>query len=135
MRGFGRGGWGCVAVMPLLLTASGASAARVKPTTVKNESLAAIVSLTYTWTGDPARGCAAVGVCGIHGELILRPQTSGAIASPVGEPISVFLGQSGAARVVREQGGVVIGECVDTPGSVFELLNVNTSRRRDATAT
>lgn len=126
MRGFGRAGW--VALVAAALVPTGpASAAKVR--TVKNESIIATGSLTYTWSGDPARGCAAVGVCGIHGELILRPQTSGQNVAPGLGPVSVFLDPSSAARVVRKEGGAVVGECVDLPASSFDMLFFTLPRR------
>ena len=136
MRGFGRAGWAGLAVVALVLAAGAATGAqaKVKVTTVKNESLSATGSLTYTWNGAPARGCAAVGMCGTHGELILRPEDSGAIVSPVTGPFTVFLSQTGAVRVVREQGGAVIGECTDVPVSSSALLNLNPSAHRATTA-
>jgi hypothetical protein len=102
--------------------------------TVKDESLIATGSLTYTWNGNPARGCAAVGVCGIHGELVLRPQTSGQSVAPGLGPVSVFLRPSGAARVFREKGGAVIGECVDLPASSFDMLFFTLPRRGTTTS-
>lgn len=134
MRGFGRAVGAVAFVASLGLAGAGANAAQARVTKVRNEALTATGSLTYTWSGDPARGCAAAGVCGIHGELILRPQPSGAIVTPVGSPITVFLGQSGAVRVVREEVGVTVGQCVDVPGNSFELLTVNPSARRATTA-
>lgn len=35
-------------------------------------TLSASGSVTVTWQGDLARGCAAAGLCGTYGELILR---------------------------------------------------------------
>jgi hypothetical protein len=133
MRGFGRAGWLGV-VVSFALLAGGASAAKVKVTKVKAESLTPTGSLTYTWSGDPARGCASAGLCGIHGELILRPQQVGGIITPVNEPITVFLNQSGAVRVLRQEGGAVVGECVDLSGSSSALLSLTPSRHRATTA-
>ena len=39
-----------------------------------DESLSATGSITYTWQGDPARGCAQAGLCGVQGEMIVAPQ-------------------------------------------------------------
>lgn len=75
-----------------------------------DESLTATGSITYTWQGDPARGCAAAGLCGVRGEVIVQPQ-GGAIAIASGATIDVSV--IGQALVVRatEPGGV----CVDAP--------------------
>ncbi len=135
MRGIWRGG-GAVVLAAAIATAGGvAGAAKVKVRSERNVSLIATGSLTYTWNGDAARGCAAVGVCGIHGELILRAQSSGQSGSTGGGPIDIFLDGSAAARVVREEGGAVVGECVDLPGSSFSMLFMNLPTHRAATAT
>lgn len=85
-----------------------------------NESLRASGSLTYTWHGDPARGCAAAGVCDTQGELILRP-TDDAQVSDLGRhhTADINVDVSGVDRVLR--GGADPGECVDLPQTVFGL--------------
>lgn len=75
-----------------------------------NENLAAGGSLTYTWHGDPARGCAAAGVCDVQGELILRP-TGDAQVALFGGGGEIFADVSGVVRVQR--GGTDPGDCVD----------------------
>ncbi len=87
------------------------------------ESLAASGSVTYTWRADPARGCAAAGLCGVQGEFILRPQgdTSaesfdGRIDIPVFDPTAT----------VRVSGSG--GDCVDVPGA-FSGSDLSVSRR------
>ncbi|MBV9000431.1 MAG: hypothetical protein JO304_15325, partial [Solirubrobacterales bacterium] len=78
-------------------------------------SAAASGSITYTWRGDPARGCAAVGVCGVQGALILSTQgVSGSSGGPPGT-IDVPIGTSGAT--VRVAGGPGGGDCIDVPAA------------------
>src|SRR5262249_34086376 len=77
-------------------------------------------SITYTWQGDPARGCAAEGVCGIKGALILEPEGTVGVTGigPTQGPIQVPLEPSTAT--VRVSDGPGAGECVDTPSAVYE---------------
>lgn len=118
-------------VAAAFLPTGSAGASRVR--TVRLRALIASGSLTYTWSGDPARGCAAVGVCGIRGELILRPQPSGQSVSPNG-PMNVFLESSGVSRVIRGEGGAVLGQCTDVPGDLFGSILFNLPKHRATTA-
>ena len=80
---------------------------------VADESLSATGSITYTWQGDPARGCAAAGLCGVRGELIVQPQgDTGAIALRGTVDIPIF----SPALTVRAVGPG--GVCVDVPEGV-----------------
>ena len=115
-----------------LVPAGSSGATRVR--TVKLTSLNATGSLTYTWSGDPARGCAAVGVCGIHGELILFPQPTGQNASP-GGPVNITLDGSAVTRVIREVGGAALGECADASGGPFGAIAFNLPRHGTTNAT
>src|SRR5437660_6682664 len=38
------------------------------------ETLRTSGQVVYSWRGDPARGCAQVGVCGVHGSLVIQPE-------------------------------------------------------------
>jgi hypothetical protein len=74
------------------------------------ESLTTTGSITYTWQGNPARGCAQAGLCGVRGELILQPQADtsanafrGTIDLPIFSP----------TLTVRATGPG--GVCVDVP--------------------
>jgi hypothetical protein len=72
-------------------------------------------ALIYSWHGDPARGCAGVGVCGIEGTLIVRPQVSAFLTQPSKRP-SGFIDLADATatvRVRRTEAGSS-GDCVDT---------------------
>ena len=82
---------------------------------VAQVSAAASGSISYTWQGDPARGCAAVGVCGVQGALMLSTQgVSGSGGGP-GGIIDIPIGTSGAT--VRVAGGPGAGDCVDVPSA------------------
>lgn len=80
-----------------------------------DESLAATGSITYTWQGDPARGCAAVGVCDVHGELIVGSLGLSTSLAFGGGAIDIPLFGSSATVRVTGPGG----DCVDIPGGVF----------------
>ncbi|MBV9716230.1 MAG: hypothetical protein JOZ64_12720 [Solirubrobacterales bacterium] len=43
------------------------------PAAAADETLQASGSMVYAWHGDRARGCAAAGVCGVHGALVIQP--------------------------------------------------------------
>jgi hypothetical protein len=63
--------------------------------------------LTYTWHGDPARGCARVGVCGVQGVLIVRPQG----------PINVFQASSRTAQLEFNTVGATVRVRRTDPGT------------------
>ncbi|MGO9496349.1 MAG: hypothetical protein ACLQA5_06500, partial [Solirubrobacteraceae bacterium] len=79
-----------------------------------HEFLIASGSLTYTWQGDPARGCAAAGLCGVEGAAIVDTQGQADASSfggmtniglfPTATTVRVLDGESGASD-----------ECVDLP--------------------
>jgi hypothetical protein len=72
--------------------------------------------VVYSWRGDPSRGCAASGVCGVQGALILRPFAGEVGFSSGGTgvaPINVAVGITGIVRVQRTVNGATAGECVD----------------------
>ncbi len=74
------------------------------------ESLTSTGSITYTWQGDPARGCAAAGLCGVRGEVIVHPEGgTGAIAFRGIIDVPVF----SPTLIVRATGPG--GVCVDAP--------------------
>jgi hypothetical protein len=73
-------------------------------------------SITYTWQGDPARGCAAAGLCGVQGALILQSAggSSSTSGGPPGGGIDVPLETLGAT--VRVSDGPGNGDCIDSAG-------------------
>jgi hypothetical protein len=101
------------------------SAVAARTPAPRTEQLSASGSLTYSWHGDPTRGCAASGVCAVQGALILRPLGGGGFTTfgPAGE-LSVEL--NGTARVLRGAAGSPAGECVSvttTGGLGLQLVH------------
>lgn len=67
--------------------------------------------LTVAWTGDPARGCAAAGLCGVSGDLEMLP--SGAESGSPGEPLDLADSTAVARVIQRAPDGAVQSTCVD----------------------
>ena len=94
--------------------------------------------VTVSWHGDPARGCAAAGLCGYAGAVTLRPDDGdydfvvngrGRLSEGIGD-LYAFL-HSPVVRVRRTDGGGDEGGCVDTTsGSSFELTPSRAGGRR-----
>lgn len=94
---------------------AGIAALAVSGRALADESLSTTGSITYTWQGDPARGCAAAGLCGVHGELVLNAAGTTSALSFGGRTIDIpFFGSSGIVRVAGPN-----GDCVDVAGGVF----------------
>ena len=116
--------WVLAPLVVCLVHASAAVAATRSAPTIANLTLSG--ALAITWHGDPARGCAAEGLCGIRGELILRSEGSQGYASSGGLS-GVSVDVSGTVRV-RDNSESPAGECVDVmngngagPGPAVEL--------------
>lgn len=89
-----------------------------------DESLTATGSITYTWQGDPARGCAQAGLCGVRGEMIVQPQGDTSANTFRGTiDISIF----SPMLTVRAAGPG--GVCVDAPTGPFGSDLIVTRRR------
>jgi len=77
----------------------------------RQENLNLTGSLTIAWSGDPARGCAAAGQCGISGSLEILPtgQSSGSPSVPL------EVSDDNAVARVTQRGptGAVQATCVD----------------------
>jgi hypothetical protein len=89
--------------------------------------------VTIGWHGDPARGCAAAGLCGYHGFLSLRPGDSDfeLLVNGRGRPIDGaatldLFNSPPEVRVKRTEPGGDEGGCVDT--SPTDLIGVSESR-------
>lgn len=80
-----------------------------------DEGLQASGSITYTWQAQPSLGCAADGLCGVQGAMVVEAQGPTA-ANSLGRG-SVDLGFLGAQATVRVAGPD--GDCVDSPGGAF----------------
>lgn len=113
MRGIGRAG-SVVALLVGLVAQPGGATAAVN----RHESVTSTGSLTYTWHGDPARGCAAAGVCGVSGEISLQPQGQTTL-NPAGGILDAPLIGSATVRVMRVRPGASPSECVDVAGQPF----------------
>jgi len=107
---------GAVAVAAAAVILSGAwtSVAAGRVRLPSDEPLLSQGSVIYSWQGDPARGCAADGLCAVHGAIVTdgidyadlnRFGRAGGI---------VFSGQV----VARVSDGPGAGECVDTIGDL-----------------
>jgi hypothetical protein len=83
---------------------------------IADESLQATGAITFTWQGDPARGCAAEGLCGIQGALVLGAQ-GGADATRLGGRTSILLFPAATTIRVRNTQANSAGECVDVPAN------------------
>lgn len=72
-------------------------------------------ALTIAWTGDPAHGCAAAGLCGVRGSLEMVQGGEAASASGGGPPPLELADQSAVGRVeITQPDGTVTG-CADPP--------------------
>jgi hypothetical protein len=70
-------------------------------------------ALTVAWTGDPAHGCAAAGLCGVSGSLEMVQGNGASSDSGGGAPPLELSDQSAVARVqTRAPDGTVTG-CAD----------------------
>jgi hypothetical protein len=82
-----------------------------------DEQLTASGSLTFTFAGDPARGCAAKGLCSVRGTITVDPQ-GGDYTNESGRPHQRFPAQldlnvSGIARVQTATTSGAPSSCVD----------------------
>lgn len=90
--------------------ALGAVPSRSVPT---DQSVTVHGLLTYTWHGDPARGCAAAGVCGDHGSVIVHFDGFGDLTVGKRSDSGFLSSASATARVRRDDPSANPGECVD----------------------
>ena len=105
-------GW---AIALVAATAAGGSAAAARTQSPTSFNLTLSGSLAISWQGDPALGCAAEGLCGVHGELILRSYGPTGLGSS--GPLSVLsVNVSGTVRV-RDDAQSPPGECVEPMGN------------------
>jgi hypothetical protein len=77
--------------------------------------------IAATWSGDPARGCAGAGTCGLSGSVTFNPSRTGDL--DVGEEGFGFGGSLGSGppivRTVREIPGSPPAVCVDVLQDAF----------------
>lgn len=67
--------------------------------------------LTVAWSGDPARGCAAAGQCGVSGDLEVLP--SGTQSGSPLQPLELADSNAVARVIQRAPNGAVQSTCVD----------------------
>jgi hypothetical protein len=118
------------ASLGLALAALTALASPVSAGAVSNasdEQVHATGSIVYTWHGDPARGCAQAGVCGVRGALVFQPDGDGDVFR-FGS-FGSLLGFAGETATVRVQGGDLGagGECVDQTEGDASGMSLNLS--------
>lgn len=109
-----------VACAGVFASALAAMCAAHAPTARAAETLSVSVggSVNASWHGDPARGCAAAGLCGVTGALsIANPEPADGFSGASGEsgpvqPEVINLGGARTVRVVRVNGGASVGACV-----------------------
>lgn len=85
-------------------------------------------AFTYVWHGDRSRGCAAEGLCGVHGSLIVDFTGFGNMASIGRNGSAALNGASATVRVRRDDPGAHPGECVDLVP--IESLQIRIARAR-----
>jgi hypothetical protein len=79
-----------------------------------DEALIPSGELVYTWHGDPARGCATVGVCGVQGALTIRPDGDVDYTGNGGGGPQLYFGDAQTTVRVRRTDPGSSGTCVDT---------------------
>jgi hypothetical protein len=88
------------------------------PGAAADESLTASGSIVYTWHGDPARGCAQVGVCGVQGAVVIQPRGGADLFSFGRSSGEVnFFENSATVRVRGADGGTCVDQAGGTNGS------------------
>jgi len=112
--------WRCLAGQPGTARVLGVAAALLVASLAApghawaNESLLGSGSLTYTWQGDPARGCAAEGLCGVEGAVTVEAQGQ-VDATSFGRMTDINLfPETTTVRVLDRESGAS-DECVDIP--------------------
>jgi hypothetical protein len=90
----------CVIVgVPALGLPGPALGAQPRPPRARQVNVTLTGGLTVVWTGDPARGCAAAGQCGVRGSLQMVQGDEAASESGGGAPPLELSDQSAVARV------------------------------------
>lgn len=102
------------ALMAALAAAAPAATRHKPPVTVE-----VVGSLTLTWQGDPSRGCAAQGLCGVSGSLEMLPAGEES-SSSTGPPFIEFVDQNSVARVT-DGSGATQTTCADLVPVDFQL--------------
>jgi hypothetical protein len=135
MVGTMRGTRPAVALPAAVLLASAAPAA-ARPVEVSG-SLAPRGTVTIAWHGDPARGCAAAGLCGYSGSVTIPADDGNYDFTMAGGRLLdgyVFVesyARQPVVRVKRTEAGAEGGACVDTmSGTAIDLNTARAGRNR-----
>src|SRR5215469_8566019 len=78
----------------------------------RTEALTLTGSLTYTWHGDPARGCARDGLCNVSGATIFEPVGFSDVLKEGASTVVPLLG-SVTVRERRTAVGTPAVDCLD----------------------
>lgn len=118
------------ALVVAAIMAWSSSAAFAKAFKPFDEPLDGSGAITYVWHGDPSRGCAAAGLCGISGSLILRADTFSDAFSFSPRSAAIGLDIPPVVRVQRVAATGSPGDCTEAAGSDGSL-GLRVTRRRN----
>ena len=104
--------WGLMLLVGVLAGVALGAARPASPSI--DQPLTVSGALTYIWHGDPSRGCAARGLCGARGSVIVRFDGFAQVNGRLAQGIVAIDSASATARVRREDPNAQPGECVDT---------------------
>jgi hypothetical protein len=93
--------------------ALGAFALLTAPAAAADEFVQTSGSIVYSWHGDPARGCAQLGLCGVRGTLVIQPQGGAQVVTFPFEGTSAMFDSVSADVRVQEGDLDAGGACVD----------------------
>ena len=116
----------CAAALALAVALAGVTrATAARPPAVESLTSSISGSLVLTWQGDPARGCAAAGLCGVVGTetgggTSSGDETNSTSGSGAAAGLTAQLINLPGAPVVREirTGGGAAGGCVDAAAAL-----------------
>jgi len=115
--------WPLLAAISLTLLAAPSAAAASRPPA--DEPVLVSGSLTYTWQGDPARGCALEGLCNVVGSVIFDPDPGGGDVSFFGgRTVGADLTGTATARARRGMVGLGGADCTDLELDVDQSLEL-----------
>jgi hypothetical protein len=109
-------------------------AVRSKPAEIA-EPVAISGTLTYVWHGDPGRGCAAEGLCGSHGSVVVHFDGYGDLSARGPSGSVAVDGASATARVRRDDPGAQPADCVDAISVVDFGISLHRAAGRQWVAT
>src|SRR4051812_43296541 len=121
-------------------TVGAAAFLAVTPATALAQDVSGLMTvtggITVTWSGDPARGCAAAGLCGYSGSTQV---SAGERRSEYylevdgdhlyGESARIDLAARPAVRVRRTEGGEERGVCSDSDAVAFVGFDTRSAKR------